>query len=749
MPKIFLDGQINLTQQNPDRYETLGNLSQVEAQQLSRAVFGNGPGAELLNLLDQQYSNGTGTLIKREIALARHEGGLRFGRENPDPASGYNFGTFQIGGLDTTASESRAKYDRNLQAGLKLYQQLTGKTVDPATLTLADRDIICHLGYIYTERQRSYNGEYYANAPGRPPEAIFRDLGNPALPVNQAVELMSSGIQGGIRDIGEDVYRMQSQLVVDKQQMSQAVEQGRTLMQGTVGLGDVGADVKEIQTRLKAQGYPIQVSESFTRETQQAVMAFQRRQGLEADGVVGPNTWDALSPVSRSQQTMTPDRTPQVEQEAQNNTAMEKNVETAATSASVTTNSVETKRVSPEPAQAQAEIPNRIELPNGDRTAKHNFTIKATAQTAVNGKVVSGSPSNSIQSDAPLLRYGDRGQAVTQVQTALNQRGASIVVDGVFGAQTQRAVVGFQRSQGLEPDGIVGPSTRGALGLAQRQPGQSPLSVQQTQATATNPSLKLDRLRIPAGNTYYGAPRDGGNRQHAGTDTYNPAQDGRTEAAKSSLGGIILKVEVQRDAGGNPVGYGSYIDIYNPTLGVVERIAEFDTPKFSPADVGKVIPAGTVVGTGASLTEVIHREVRPYAIYRQGPNSQYGFAGTVDWADFMVRNGIYKLEGNDLVPTGRVLPAQQIEKIQASLTPEVQADVDNVIAQGTPQDIPFALADHLSEQTTLLDMLSLDSKNDSLNSEAQQNRQAVLQPSNSLSQASTQACQQTSGMELD
>jgi hypothetical protein len=44
-----------------------------------------------------KLDGGTGTMIKRMVALGYHEGGLKFGRQNPDPASGYNIGTFQIG----------------------------------------------------------------------------------------------------------------------------------------------------------------------------------------------------------------------------------------------------------------------------------------------------------------------------------------------------------------------------------------------------------------------------------------------------------------------------------------------------------------------------------------------------------------------------------------------------------------------------------------------------------------------------
>jgi hypothetical protein len=63
-------------------------------------------------------------------------------------------------------------------------------------------------------------------------------------------------------------------------------------------------------------------------------------------------------------------------------------------------------------------------------------------------------------SGAVVVKRGDRGDAVRKVQSALG-----IVVDGVFGAQTEDAVKRFQKRKGIAVDGVVGPETRDALGL--------------------------------------------------------------------------------------------------------------------------------------------------------------------------------------------------------------------------------------------------------------------------------------------
>ncbi len=59
-----------------------------------------------------------------------------------------------------------------------------------------------------------------------------------------------------------------------------------------------------------------------------------------------------------------------------------------------------------------------------------------------------------------LLRRGSRGPQVEMLQLALNRAGYQTgVPDGIFGANTENAVIRFQRANGLSPDGIVGPQT--------------------------------------------------------------------------------------------------------------------------------------------------------------------------------------------------------------------------------------------------------------------------------------------------
>jgi N-acetylmuramoyl-L-alanine amidase len=62
-------------------------------------------------------------------------------------------------------------------------------------------------------------------------------------------------------------------------------------------------------------------------------------------------------------------------------------------------------------------------------------------------------------SDAPLLRSGDRGDPVRDVQQRLVAAGLRPPVDGLYDDSTAAAVSAFQRRRGLRVDGICGPET--------------------------------------------------------------------------------------------------------------------------------------------------------------------------------------------------------------------------------------------------------------------------------------------------
>ena len=60
----------------------------------------------------------------------------------------------------------------------------------------------------------------------------------------------------------------------------------------------------------------------------------------------------------------------------------------------------------------------------------------------------------------PTLRRGSRGNDVESLQITLNEMGyGNLVVDGILGSNTEKAVKQFQKDMSLAVDGIVGRNT--------------------------------------------------------------------------------------------------------------------------------------------------------------------------------------------------------------------------------------------------------------------------------------------------
>jgi LysM repeat protein len=72
---------------------------------------------------------------------------------------------------------------------------------------------------------------------------------------------------------------------------------GRPLLgQRELGAGNVGWDVAVLEFRLRRYGLPARALDGrFTRSTAVALSRYQRRRGLDPDGIAGPNTYRALA----------------------------------------------------------------------------------------------------------------------------------------------------------------------------------------------------------------------------------------------------------------------------------------------------------------------------------------------------------------------------------------------------------------------------------------------------------------------
>ncbi|MGV8966887.1 MAG: L,D-transpeptidase family protein [Cellulomonas sp.] len=129
---------------------------------------------------------------------------------------------------------------------------------------------------------------------------------------------------------------------------------------------------------------------------------------------------------------------------------------------SVTGGPTATPSASPSPSPSPSPTPDPTLDPTPDPTP-----AATTAPVVAPPPVVAPAP--VPVAEPALLRRGDEGEVVAQVQRRLQELGYFLpAVDGRFGSNTQQAVWALQKAAGIGRDGVVGPETRAALDAGTR-----------------------------------------------------------------------------------------------------------------------------------------------------------------------------------------------------------------------------------------------------------------------------------------
>jgi hypothetical protein len=103
---------------------------------------------------------------------------------------------------------------------------------------------------------------------------------------------------------------------------------------------------------------------------------------------------------------------------------------------------------------------------NGPAYASNRYDTKLAMAFSAYAKMLGRSDpgiKKSLRHQPLMLRYGDRGALVADLQKSLRRVGFSLKADGDFGPATNAAVLAFQKANDLQGDGIVGPKTFTAL----------------------------------------------------------------------------------------------------------------------------------------------------------------------------------------------------------------------------------------------------------------------------------------------
>ena len=192
-------------------------------------------------------------------------------------------------------------------------------------------------------------------------------------------------------------------------------------------VGNEGSDVAEIQAVLTLLGfYRGEIDGQFGESTAIAVANFQRAADLTVDGIVGEGTWNSLLPAANY--------------------------------------------VSAPPPSSDPSISEPSDTPEENTTAQPSSSDPSVSQprdasTPSSNNTATSSGSESVPYvEFPLLRQGMQGAAVIGLQERLRSIGIYRgPIDGIFGPQTEAAVISAQRQFNLMPDGVVGSTTWTAI----------------------------------------------------------------------------------------------------------------------------------------------------------------------------------------------------------------------------------------------------------------------------------------------
>ncbi|HUC11866.1 MAG TPA: peptidoglycan-binding protein [Stellaceae bacterium] len=104
------------------------------------------------------------------------------------------------------------------------------------------------------------------------------------------IETITRRINGGLNGLES----RRTYLAKAKTALSSSGTAAAAAERPTVRLGNDGEQVAALQSMLAAKGFAVPTDGHFDVATRTAVTQFQESRGLQADGIVGPRTWQAL-----------------------------------------------------------------------------------------------------------------------------------------------------------------------------------------------------------------------------------------------------------------------------------------------------------------------------------------------------------------------------------------------------------------------------------------------------------------------
>lgn len=220
----------------------------------------------------------------------------------------------------------------------------------------------------------------------------------------------------------------------------------------TLKLNSQGTKVSQLQTDLKQLGYYYaEITGNFGAKTEAAVKAFQKAKGLTADGVAGPKTLNAIAAA--------------VDKAGGSSSGSSStNMKLGSTGAAVSALQQNLTTLGYYYGDVTGHYGNLTQQAVKKFQKAKGLTQDGVASTATLNAITSALKNAGVDvgpgTVATTLREGDKGTAVTELQTMLKKLNYYYgSVTGSFGSLTKQAVRKFQDANKLTVDGVAGPAT--------------------------------------------------------------------------------------------------------------------------------------------------------------------------------------------------------------------------------------------------------------------------------------------------
>ena len=220
----------------------------------------------------------------------------------------------------------------------------------------------------------------------------------------------------------------------------------------TLKLNSQGTKVSRLQTDLKQLGYYYaEITGNFGAKTEAAVKAFQKAKGLTADGVAGTKTLNAIAAA--------------VDKAGGSSSGSSStNMKLGSTGAAVSALQQNLTTLGYYYGDVTGHYGNLTQQAVKKFQKAKGLTQDGVASTATLNAITSALKNAGVDvgpgTVATTLREGDKGTAVTELQTMLKKLNYYYgSVTGSFGSLTKQAVRKFQDDNKLTVDGVAGPAT--------------------------------------------------------------------------------------------------------------------------------------------------------------------------------------------------------------------------------------------------------------------------------------------------